>query len=323
MTNTLSLAKVLLPALVGIAAFCYYMAHLAERGSSEVAKQRLRQILLERKMLPAMRSAFVYFLRASDRYFGPKLISWKALFRSIALSIFWTTGVLAACIAFYPNYTSWLGGNISRKLILQSAGVLLAASLTADYVCVCVTRAITQAVVAKGRLWLISAVVVDLVVSVLVFYFLFTIAKLVVHPANGALGLLDSLRVWLDPAGLPIGIELLQPLSADMLLARGGGNFDIKGGLLTEIVYAFPEPVLFLSSLLTSVWLWLYLLGYLILFAAVRLDRIGVSARRFLKPAEDPINSLALAIVIASAVLFTVILAFSAVADGLAYLSQV
>ncbi len=167
-----------------------------------------------------------------------------------------------------------------------------------------------------------SAVAIDLVASVLVFYFLFTAAKLLVHPGNGALGLLDSLRVWLNPAGLPIGIELLQPLSADMLVSRGGGNFDIKGGLLTEIVYAFPEPVLFLSSLLTSVWLWLYVLGYLILFAAVRLDRIGVSARKFLKVAEDPINSLALAIVIASAVLFAIILASSAIADGLAYLSQ-
>ncbi|THF63289.1 hypothetical protein [Pseudothauera rhizosphaerae] len=322
MTNTLSLAKALLPALAGIAAFCYYMAHLAEKGSSELARQRLRELLLERKLLPAMRGAFVYFLRASDRYFGPKLFSWKALLRSIALSIFWIAGVLAACIAVYPNYSSWLGGNISRKLILQSAGVLLAASLVADYVSVCVTRAIARAVMAKGRLWLMSAVAVDLVASVLVFYFLFTSAKLVVHPANGALGLLDSLRVWFNPAGLPIGIEFLRPLSADMLVARGDGNFDIKGGLLTEIVYAFPESVLFLSSLLTSVWLWLYVLGYLILFAAVRLDRIGVSARRFLKTTEDPINSLALAIVIASAVLFTIILAFTAVADGLAYLSQ-
>ncbi|WP_332776596.1 hypothetical protein [Polaromonas sp.] len=322
MTTTLSLAKVLFPALAGIAAFCYYMAHLAEKGSSELTKQQLRQLLLERKLLPAMRGAFVYFLRASDRYFGPKLFSWKALIRSVVLSIFWTTGVLAACIALYPNYSSWLGSNISRKLILQSAGVLLAASLVADYLCVCVTRAIARAAVGKGRLWLMSAVAIDLVASVLVFYFLFTAAKLLVHPGNGALGLLDSLRVWLNPAGLPIGIELLQPLSADMLVSRGGGNFDIKGGLLTEIVYAFPEPVLFLSSLLTSVWLWLYVLGYLILFAAVRLDRIGVSARKFLKVAEDPINSLALAIVIASAVLFAIILASSAIADGLAYLSQ-
>jgi uncharacterized membrane protein len=311
--TTIDLAKVLLPALVGIAAFCYYFAHLAEKGASDLAKRQLSQLTHERRLLPVIRAAFVFFLYASDKYFGPRLISWQALRRSAALSIVWIIFVLVMCVALYPNYTSWLGNKMSRQLILQSAGILLLVSLLIDYISVCVTRAIVQTAARKGRSALIFAVIADLVISVLLFYIFFTATKSFLQPHTTPMGLVESLQVWLSPGTLPVNLQFLQSLNSNMLIPRGENSFDIKGGLLTEIVYAFPESVLFFSSLLTSIWLWLYVIAYALLFVTVRLDRVGTRAKRYLQLSENPIYALAFAMVISCALLFLVILMFSAV----------
>lgn len=312
--TTIDMVKVLFPALAGIAAFSYYIAHLTEKGASDLAKQQLRQLVTERRLLPAMRAAFVFFLFASDKYFGQKIFSWRALRKSIALSFIWIALVLGICIAIFPNYSNWLGSNISKKLILQSAGVLLIAALLIDYLSVCVTRVITKAAVGKCKLMLILALASDLLISILLFYIIFTFTKSLLQPGAHTLNLFDSIQVWINPGALPIGIELLQPLTSDMLVQQSDGIFEIKGGLLTEIVYAFPESILFMSSLLTSIWLWLYLVGYMLLYAAIRLDRVGSAARKYLKTAEEPVHALALAIVVSFTLLFVVIIALHSVA---------
>ena len=211
------------------------------------------------------------------------------------------------CLVVFPSYTNWLGSKVSWRLILESAAILLLASLLIDFPSTCVTRAIFRAVVGKGLRIFLFALALDLILSASLFYTLFTTAKFLLLPSIEPIPPIEAFHVWLNPKALPIGIQLLEPLTSDMLIPRGGGVFDIQGGLNTEIVYAFPEPVLFFSSLLTSIWLWLYLLASAFLYLTVRVDRLGVWSRRFLNIDRNidrnPVHAVATAIFIAALII--------------------
>ncbi|WP_028102854.1 hypothetical protein [Pseudoduganella violaceinigra] len=308
MTN-LDLLKILAPSLAGVAGFAYYLAHLAEHGASDLAKQEMIKFAKKRSLLPASRSAFKFFLYVSDRFFGPKILSWKAVRRSVALSGVWIALVLAFCALMFPSYTSWLENAASRHLILKSAGPLIAVSLAIDFLSTSLTRKIIHLSVGKRSLSPFGAVIIDLFLSILLFYLLFTAAKGVVVPGFSALGPAEALDIWLNPAVLPTQLQLLGDLTSDMLVPSGRGGFDIKGGLLTELVYAFPESILFLSSLLTSVWLWLYLIGYLVLYMAVRLDQGATWVRDRLKIDQSPSHAIALSLVVAYSIVCAIALA--------------
>ncbi len=310
--TTFELAKILLPVLFGLVAFLYYVAHLVEHGVSEQAIDQLRQFARKRSLLPAVQAAFKFFLFSADRYFGSCLFSCRALLRSFALSITWTLFVLMVCLVVFPSYTNWLGSKVSRHLILENAAVLLLASLLIDFASTCVTRTIVRAADGKGVRILLFAFALDLILSVSLFYTLFTTAKFLLLPNMEPILPIEAFNVWLNPGALPIGIQLLEPLTSDMLIPLGGGVFDIQGGLNTEIIYAFPEPVLFLSSLLTSIWLWLYLLASACLYLTVHVDRLGVWSRKFLNIDHSPVHALAIATFIAALIIYVGILVMHA-----------
>lgn len=306
--TTLDLLKVLVPSVAAVAAFAYYMAHMVDHGISDLAKQELISFAKKRRLLPASRSAFKFFLYASDRYFGKKLISWKALLKSVLLSGVWIVFVLALCIAFFPNYRSWLGQGPVRHLIVNSALPLVLAALFIDYVSICITRSIIKASMGKGAIAPFLAILLDLFVSILLFYLLFSLTKTVIQPGDTPLGPIASLQMWFDPSTLPSQMQFLDSLTRDMLVKVGDGQYDIKGQFRAEVVYAFPESILFLSSLLTSVWLWLYCVGYMLLYAAVRIDMLSGWAKVRLNIDHSPANALAITSVVAYALICCAIL---------------
>ncbi|RBB38206.1 hypothetical protein DPV79_19220 [Burkholderia reimsis] len=57
------------------------------------------------------------------------------------------------------------------------------------------------------------------------------------------------------------------------LVPDGPGQYKILNGE-TEVVYAFPEGLFFLSSLLTTVWIWLHLGSALLLKGAIKVDAL-------------------------------------------------
>lgn len=58
------------------------------------------------------------------------------------------------------------------------------------------------------------------------------------------------------------------------------------------MVYAFPEGVFFISSLLTSVWLWLYIVAYGVAYLAVRVDRLKPLVLGYFNIQEKPLTVL-------------------------------
>lgn len=305
--KTLDLLKILVPSVGGIAAFAYYLSHLVDHGASNLAKQEIARVAKKRVLLPASRSAFNFFVLASDKFFGKKLFSWKAFLRSVVLSALWIFLILAICFFTIPNYKIWLGSELSRKLILNSAVPLVSASLVLDFFSLCLTRYIVKSSLGKRNTHIYISILIDLFLSVLLFYIGFSLVKAAFSPGHMIMGPLDALHIWLSPSVLPTEIMTLQPLTTDMLVPDGKGAFTIKGGLLTEIVYGFPEAILFLSSLFTSIWLWLYVLGYVLLYSAVRIDKVSVWLTKRLDFDHSPATAVAIAIVAACMLLSIVI----------------
>jgi hypothetical protein len=311
--TTFDLAKMLLTGLVGLAGFLYYLSHIFEHGASKTAIEQFRAIVERGTIVPALRAAFKFFALSADQFFGPKLLSFRSVTMSTLLSTFWIGVVLATCLAVFPNYSSWLSSKASLNLIARSAALLFVTTIVADFISVCATRFIVRVVLGKGRSWLLPALIVDLVVSAGIFYVLFSSAKFLLFPSLPFPGIFTSFETWLNPAGLPIQMQFLQDLTSDMLVPDGSGAFKISGNLLAEVVYAFPESVTFFSSLLTSLWLWLYVVTYLLLVAAVRLERRWSAAKRLLNLEHSPMYSLSLAVLTTYISLSALVLAIHAV----------
>jgi hypothetical protein len=309
--KTIELLKVMLPSLTGVAAFAYYVSHLMDHGANKLGKDEIAKMVRRKTFLPASRSAFNFFALASDKFFGKNLFSWRGFGKSIALSLMWIAFVLGICFFTIPNYKNWLGSDLSRNLILRSAIPLISASLIIDFLSLCLTRYLVRTSLPKKGVHPHFIVFLDLFFSMLLFYIGFSIAKILILPGHSALGPVEAFKIWFDPSVLPSEFKTLQPLTADMLVPRGAGVFDIKGGLLTELVYGFPESILFLSSLLTSIWLWLYVLGYALLFSAVRLDKMFVWVKNRLDIDHNPATAVATAIVAASILLAIVVVFFN------------
>lgn len=295
--TTFDFAKLIFSSLLGIAAFSYYAAHIAEKGASDTSKQKIKEKLQSFALTPGARSAFAHFLITVDRYFGKAIFSWKAFSRSILFSAGWVTLILALCIYIYPNYRSWLGDRIMGQLILKSGILLILTSLLIDFLSVCTTRALIRWSLPRNKLTILGAAIADIFISASLFYVLFTSAKYLITSSHFATPA-ESLSVWINLNQLPILLQLLNNLSTDMMHSLPDGSIEIVGGLNTEIVYALPEGILFFSSLLTSIWMWLYVVAYWSVVSAVRIDRVKAFLKAQLNVEGAPFFAVAHAILV-------------------------
>lgn len=298
--TVIDFAKMMGTSLFAVAAFSYYVAHIAEKGASETSKRRLTSKFKSLRLTPGARSAFSHFLFAADRYFGNSIFSWKALRRSVVLSLSWVLLILALCLYMYPNYRSWLGDRLMGHLILKSALWLLFASLLIDFLSVCVTRALVRWSLPRSKFVILGIAVADIAISIVLFYLLFNSAKLIVTPGSFPTPA-ASLSVWTNLQGLPVLLQTLNDLTSDMLRRLPDGTIKIVGGLNTEIVYAFPEGIVFFSSLLTSVWMWLYVTAYWVMITAVKIDRVKAFIEPHLNIEREPFFAIAYAIFVVAA----------------------
>ncbi len=293
--TVIEFAKTIGTALFGIAAFSYYVAHIAQKGASESSKRRLATKFKSMQLTPDARAAFSHFLFAADRFFGNAIFSWKSLRRSIVLSLSWVLLILALCLYMYPNYRSWLGDRLMGKLILKSTLWLLFASLLIDFLSVCITRSLIRWSLPRSKFAILGVALADIAISAVLFYVMFNSAKLIVAPGSFSTPF-ESLAVWTNLQGLPILLQTLNDLTSDMLRRLPDGTIEIVGGLNTEIVYAFPEGIVFFSSLLTSVWMWLYVTAYWSVVTAVRIDRVKTFLGSQINMEHEPFFAIAYAI---------------------------
>jgi hypothetical protein len=298
--------------VVGTAAFCYYFAHLGDGASADL-KVALRKAVHSLQFAPTSRHAFAFFVFAADRFFGKKLFSWRAFARSVVLSLTWAVAVSAVFVLIYPNYRSWLTMPLAAHTIAASALGMLVVVAIADFLSVCASRWIVRlAFRHQGAKVVVFALLGDVVASVLIFYLAFESAKTLITAAEFAEPL-EAVSLWLKPNQLPILLLTMNELTGNMLRPLPDGSIEIVGGLKVEVVYAFPESVFFWSSLLTSIWLWLYFCSYWTLVLALRLDRLRALALRLFEFEAKPFHAFGLVTVVVCFVIGTLSIALYAV----------
>lgn len=286
-------ALILLAAFGPAAGIAYYFANLSEDGFNDEAKKKLARRLKQFRLAPNTRVAFEAFLFASDRFYGRGILSLRAMARSAAFTIGWFCLLLAVCASQFPNYRSWLSTPGVGNLIWKFSAVFLAVGILIDFVSTAVTRALIRWTLRSPKVPSIVVASVDFVFSGLWFYLIFSATKAVVLHGPWP-SIKGSLLTWFHLAELPIGLMTLNDLTEDMLQRQADGTISIVGGWNTEIVYAFPEGVLFLSSLLTSIWLWLYIAAYWSHLVALRFDATKTKLLSISNIEAKPFKSIAI-----------------------------
>jgi len=295
--SILEFAKNLALGFGGLVAIAYYLTHIAESGINNEAKSKFINIVKNLKATPTIRHAFITFSMLSDYIFGTRLISLRSIAFSFLMSFFWIMVVAIFCIAMFPTYAVWIERMSVSTIIIHNAVLILLAVLIVDFISLCVTRLLLRALKIRSFLGLVTILLFDFTASVGIFYFGITAVKyMIVNPIW--ISLSDSIQYWYKFDGIPSAFKTLNDLSADMLVKKSDGTFEITGGLNTEIVYAFPEAIAFYSSLLSSIWLWLHVISYATYKAALKTDSLKNSLMKIVNINEKPFSGLAVIVAI-------------------------
>ncbi|EOB6242209.1 hypothetical protein [Vibrio vulnificus] len=291
-------SKMLFLGLGSIIVMAYYVTHLAESGVNDEFKNKLKNIVKSLKSSPVALHALITFSHISDNFFGFRLISFQAFFKSALLTICWVTFITIICYFAFPEYSAWINEANFKKVIFSSALPIVLSLIAIDFASLSATRLIFRKLKTKGLIKLILVLIIDLIISALIFYFGITSAKyFIVNPTWLSIG--DSLSTWLYLDQLPIAMKTLNDLTSDMLIEISPRNYQIKGGWDSEVVYAFPEGIAFYSSLLTSVWLWMHILSYALLKLTQRIDIVKNTMLRFVEIDKKPFTAISIMLIVA------------------------
>ena len=242
--------------------------------------QRLATAARKFDLKPSFSKAYVAATYWSDSVYGPRLLSWRALFVSVGVSLTWLTVLAIAALCAYGKH-AWLLNPVFAGAVVTQFWYFFGIGLVIDFISACMTRALLLFAANKGSLAKALVLVLDLVSSAVLFYALYGLAKYAVYGGGSqsfsATDFARSLSNWFDSL---YTLQLISKFLHDAtLIPNGMGSFQILNGE-SEIVYAFPEGMIFCSSLLTTFWIAVHIAAYWFLQGA---SQISAAAQALLK----------------------------------------
>lgn len=194
---------------------------------------------------------------AVNEIFGDRLISWRSFIISSIITIIWSVIQIVVSYFFYKNGAI---KNIifDNDIILIKFLLLLLSCILIDYVSVCVTRFVFKKMVKEHAL---LSVILDFIISVLLFYFSYKLSKFFIA-IRGYQDFLtyfqesDFFITILNWFSSPFEIHSELYLLNDVLVSKNASGQVGISSFKANILYAFPEGMLFISSLFTSIWIW-------------------------------------------------------------------
>jgi hypothetical protein len=256
---------ILLTAFGSVAALAYYFANLAEDGINETAKKKFANKFKNLKVSSSTRAAFELFLFASDRFYGNRLFSARAFITSATFSVFWFFSILFISGLWSTMSLLLFSTPYVNNILLKYAIFLLFVGINIDFFSTVMTRVIVRLSLKNFNAPLIFIAIADLFLSSILFYLSFFSAKyIMLHKSFPSIT--TFVLQWSMPVSIIAEYNDIKNLTGAALSPM------IVNGQRVELIYVFPEGVLFLSSLLTSVWLWLYIASYWLHKTALRVD---------------------------------------------------
>ncbi|TCG09228.1 hypothetical protein BZM27_06850 [Paraburkholderia steynii] len=267
--TTIDFIRVTFGLIAATIGFLFAVAKVAEDAVQPGIGKRFAAELRKLAATPSFSKAYVLASLSSEAVFGSRMLSLRAVSVSVAISIGWIVTFLVISWLMY-GHRLWLFDGTFPPFVVKRFWGFAVLGILADFLSTVVTRKLLLVSVSAGALakWLVVAGNVLLVTAN--FYLMFSVAKWI-FVGSGFENIVDSVRNWIFNFS---GLDLLNRLVHDATLVPDGfGQFRIENGE-TEVVYAFPEGLFFLSSILTTVWVWLHLGGALLLKAAINVDAL-------------------------------------------------
>ncbi|MFM0232150.1 MULTISPECIES: hypothetical protein [Paraburkholderia] len=265
--TTIDFVRVTFGLIVATVGFLIAAAKVAEDAVQPGIGKRFAAEFKQLAATPSVSRAYVLASLSSEAVFGVRLLSLRALVVSVAISIGWILTFLLISWLMY-GHRLWVFDGMFPPFVIKRFWGFAVLGVLADYLSTLVTRKLLLVSVSASVLTKCLVVVGNVLLVTANFYSLFGVTKWIVV-GSGFENIVDSVKNWIFNFS---GLDLLNRLIHDATLVPDGpGQFRIENGE-TEVVYAFPEGLFFLSSLLTTVWVWLHLGGALLLKAAVNVD---------------------------------------------------
>ena len=278
---------ILLTTIVGVHA----AIAIFEETISEATRAKMGHRLLTGDFRKGTRKILEIYLSINNTLFGKRIFSLRSFGVSVILTSMW-----AACFMLNYGYTFPQFKN-ALYMIAQTPNLRALAIkaffvvLLIDYLSISMTRKIYRTTVAKGRKSFLLAAFTDLTCSIALYYAGLSIFKYILSD-QFFLSLSDSLEIWFSPNEITMGVQVVNDFDFSKGLRVDSSALEFDPPLETQVTYLFPEGVFFISSLMTSVWLWMYLLAYSAAWLMVRINKIKKVLLPHLNIDKKPLTTL-------------------------------
>ncbi|WP_124674370.1 hypothetical protein [Burkholderia cepacia] len=265
--TTIEFVKITSGIIFATIGFLVAVAKVAEDAVHPNIGQRFATEFGRFAATPSLSRAYVLASLSSDAVFGSRLLSLRSLVTSVGISIGWIMVFLLVSLLMFGR-SLWVFNEVFTPFVVTRFWGFAVLGVFVDFLSTLVMRWLLLTSLSAGpvkRCFVVGASVLLVVAN---FYVVFGVAKWIVT-GYGFAGVFDSIENWIFNYS---GLDLLSKLIHDATLVPDGpGQYKIMNGE-TEVVYAFPEGLFFLSSLLTTVWIWLHLGSALLLKIAIKVD---------------------------------------------------
>lgn len=249
--------------------FLFAVAKVAEDAVQPGIGKRFAKEFRQLAATPSVSRAYVLASLSSEAVFGSRLLSLRAFVISVALSIGWILTFLLISWLTY-GYRLWIFDGTFPFFVIKRFWGFAVLGVMTDYLSTQITRKLLLLSVSTGVFKKCLVVGLNVLLATTNFYLLFSIAKWIVI-GDGFENVADAIGNWIFNFS---GLDLLSKfIHVPRFVPDGPGQLRIENGG-AEVVYAFPEGLFYLSSLLTTVWVWLHLGGALLLKAAISIDAL-------------------------------------------------
>jgi hypothetical protein len=272
----IDLATKLVLFIVSAAGFLYAVIHIS-KGATDDQNRKLAKILDGNGDRGAA-TMFSLFLDGSDRLYGERLISVHALRVSIFITFITWLCFFCAMLANYSFHkglkTFAIGSIFNRYTMVLGVTVLFI-----NFLSTALTRRIVRHAFQSATRWPLFYILSDFFLSCVLFFVLYyAMHYLILPPALHGPAVLSN--AWFDPRVWSKFEHIVIPSGGNISVFfrpfKGfvPGTLEVSPGTTTVTMYVIPQWIFFYSSLLTSIWLWLYTFGCLILGVLPRFTNV-------------------------------------------------
>lgn len=215
---------------------------------------------------PPFTRAYVGAAFLAETIYGEKFFSLRSLLVSAIFSSMWLLVFICASVIIYGE-KSWIYSYIFTSKVIENFLCFMVFGIFIDYICSCVARAVFLFALDFGVLYKLLMLIFCVIFSAMSFYLIYGVAKAIIFSAPWVNPVVQ-IFTWIE-SSLELSL-LFETLNDWHFVKINENTFDIKDANAL-VIYAFPEGMLFLSSLLTAILLFSHVVSHGVFFFFVKI----------------------------------------------------